>query len=67
MKVYVKHWLKQLHSIKPHVPRVVYPHLKALFEITFHGSVFFKVIALCISKHFLDTPQWVNGVQKWSS
>lgn len=62
--VYVKHWLKQLHSIKPHVPRVVYPHLKALFEIAFHGSLFFKIIALCISKHFVDISQWVSQMQK---
>lgn len=61
--VHVKHWLKQLHSIKPHVPRVAYPHLKALFEITFHGSPFFKIIALCISKHFVDISHWVDQVQ----
>lgn len=45
--------------------RVVYPHLKdLLFEITFHGSVFIKVTGPCISKHFVDIPQWINQVQK---
>lgn len=43
---------------------MVCPPLKALFEITFHGSLFFKIAVLCISKHFVDISQWVNQVQK---
>jgi len=43
---------------------VVYPHVKDLFEITFNGFVFIKVIGPGISKHFVDIPLWVNQVQK---